>query len=619
MRLVCCILLFLCFGPVVAQSDPPDYPTLTALEQTVVPLSDPAALAQRFRGVEVIPTPLAHVSARQVGERQVFWANNTAASMEFQVMATLRVVGDHIYLWVQDGEPILDEELQRLADAFDTLIYPAVRGLWGSEAIPGIDGDARIYGLFARNLGTGTLAYFSGRNTYPPQVFPTSNGHEMFFFNVDATGTTMLDTLDMESTIAHEFQHMIRSNVQENEAVWLNEGFSTFTQLHLYDDLSYISQFQSRPQTQLNTWGDTDTIPHYGAAKLFITYFYDRFGLEALQQLSADPGTGLDAFDTVLRERGAAEVDSFFADWVLANLLLDPTLTAGGYGYTSFAATRVPAPSPRVTISEYPYQHAGYSNQYATDYLKLTGLEGKPSLQIDYEALPDAQLVPVGAASGTWMWYSNRGDQSHTMLTRAFDLSGVQQATLQYRIWYQTEPFYDYGYVTLSADGGQTWTVLEAPRSMLDDPLNSAYGPGYTGDSGGWLDEQISLDAYAGHSILLRFEMITDEAKNQPGVTLDDVRIPEIGYATDFENEDDGWIAEGWVRTDNRLPQRTWVQAVQYTDAAVTINRWLVEAGERLIETLPLDPAVKQVVLVVSPFAPVTTVATAYQLHVSTP
>ncbi|MBL8119012.1 MAG: immune inhibitor A, partial [Anaerolineae bacterium] len=145
------------------------------------------------------------------------------------------------------------------------------------------------------------------------------------------------------------------------------------------------------------------------------------------------------------------------------------------------------------------------------------------------------------------------------------------------------------------------------------------YGPGYTGDSGGWLDEQISLDAYAGRSILLRFEMITDEAKNQPGVTLDDVRIPEIGYATDFENEDDGWIAEGWVRTDNRLPQRTWVQAVQYTDAAVTINRWLVEAGERLIETLPLDPAVKQVVLVVSPFAPVTTVATAYQLHVSTP
>jgi len=64
---------------------------------------------------------------------------------------------------------------------------------------------------------------------------------------------------------------------------------------------------------------------------------------------------------------------------------------------------------------------------------------------------------------------------------------------------------------------------------------------------------------YAGQSILVRFQMITDDAINQPGIAIDDVRIPEIGYVSDFELDDGGWEAEGWIRMDNVLPQQAWV------------------------------------------------------------
>jgi aryl-alcohol dehydrogenase-like predicted oxidoreductase len=58
-----------------------------------------------------------------------------------------------------------------------------------------------------------------------------------------------------------------------------------------------------------------DTAPHYGAADLFVAYFYERFGAEALRKLSDEPERGLVAFDHVLKAMGQAGVDDFFADW----------------------------------------------------------------------------------------------------------------------------------------------------------------------------------------------------------------------------------------------------------------------------------------------------------------
>lgn len=65
-----------------------------------------------------------------------------------------------------------------------------MRNLWGSEAQPGIDGDLRVHGSFAYQLGGSTAAYVSSDDSYPEAAVEGSNEREMFFFNLDALGTS---------------------------------------------------------------------------------------------------------------------------------------------------------------------------------------------------------------------------------------------------------------------------------------------------------------------------------------------------------------------------------------------------------------------------------------------
>ncbi|MBZ0283769.1 MAG: immune inhibitor A [Anaerolineae bacterium] len=615
-RFILLTVFMLIVAPARAQQPTaPDavYPTVIALQETVVPAADPLELAERFRNIETVLPPPESVSPRKVGEQQAFWIIDSAADREFQINATLRVVGEHIYMWVEDGAPVSDADLRSLTDAFDNRIYDDVRELWGTEASPGIDGDPRLYGLFAYNLGAGTLAYFANRHTFPAAVYPTSNQHEMFFFNLDTAGTNNLDTPLMESTIAHEFQHMIRANIQQNEDIWLNEGFSTFTEMYLYNSAAFVIDYLSNPGTQLNAWTqDGNVLPHYGASSMFVAYFYERYGLDALRTVSENPGTGLNAFDVVLRDLGEPGVDELFADWVLANYLMNPEIEDGRYGYEAFNGFSISR--PLAVVAAYPHQADHTLNQYAADYYVAANLEGKTHLTIALSAPDIVGLLPTQPASGNWMWYSNRGDLSNMTLTRAFDLTSVTTATLNYKIWHDTEQVWDFGYVLISTDSGESWEFLRTPYMGESDPSGLVFGPGYNGVSGGWLDETIALDAYAGQNILLRFELLNDEAISQPGMAIDDVRIPEIGYSSDFEIDGGGWEAAGWIRTDNRLPQQVWVQAVQQIGNSVQVTRWLAPSAGKW--TLPLDPNVDQVLIAIAPFAPVTTVPLDYILKV---
>ena len=108
----------------------------------------------------------------------------------------------------------------------------------------------------------------------------------------------------------------------------------------------------------------------------------------------------------------------------------------------------------------------------------------------------------------------------------------------------------DLGEEAVSADDGATWTALETERTTTENPQGNAYAPGYTGSSGGWVDETVDLTPYAGQDVLIRFEYVTDAAVTQPGMFIDDIEIPEIGFADDAESGEGSWISEGWIRTN---------------------------------------------------------------------
>ncbi len=552
--------------------------TLQTLQQTIIPDSDRIDLARRLRGVTDIPTPpTSPLRVYQIGDQETFWADNADEAKNFQVTAALVYATPHVYMWFEQDAAPDPAAVKRSADEFERHIYPTVHQYFGLEPSPGIDGDVHLYILHAHGLGRSIAGYFGSSSGYLQKVVKTSNQHEMFFINLDTVANT-IGTSYYDGLLAHEFQHMVHNAVDPNEESWLNEGLSELSRLlNGYADTGFAPQFLSVPITQLDTWSlSGSNAPHYGAAYLFTAYFLQRFGDEAVKALVADPENGLPSFDDVLKKIGAKDpltgkpitVIDLYADWQMANLLNDKRVGDGRYVYTRFNER---LPKLRLSGALEPGAHDMTTNQWGTRYLELktTG-----TYKLTFAGQPTVQIVPTNAHSGRRMWWSNRADKSDTRLTHAFDLSGVSTATLNYWVWHAIEKDWDYGYLEVSTDGGQTWQPLPTANTLSTDPHDNAYGAGYSGNSGvqdfdndqpaQWVQEKVDLTAYAGKSIQVRFEYITDDAVALPGMLIDDVSIPEISYSTDAEADDGGWQAEGWVRSDNTLPQRYLIQAVMY-------------------------------------------------------
>jgi hypothetical protein len=239
------------------------------------------------------------------------------------------------------------------------------------------------------------------------------------------------------------------------------------------------------------------------------------------------------------------------------------------------------------------------------DYIYL---EGGTDLTLDFYGNTKARLLDTGPHSGDHLWYANRGDDSNMRLTHAFDLTGLSQATLRFWTWYDIEVDWDYGYVMASGDDGATWQILRGPSSTDTNPNGNSYGWGYTGHSGGgpsWIEEQIDLSAYAGQQVLVRFEYITDDALNSPGWAIDDIAIPELDYQDDVEGGDGGWLAEGFIRTNNFVPQGYLVQLISF-GPETTVQRLPLGEDQSARWSLVLADA-DHGVLLVSALAPVTT------------
>jgi hypothetical protein len=358
-----------------------------------------------------------------------------------------------------------------------------------------------------------------------------------------------------------------------------------------------------------------------------MVYFLERFGDEVLRQMVASKANGIAGFDRVLADQGlGVTFDDVFADWLIANYLDDPGLGDGRYGYRGLEIER---PAVDVTYNRYPAESAATVRQYGADYIDLQAGEG--DTVVHFTGSTTAKLVDNEAHSGSYQWWSNRGDESDTTLTRAFDLTGLEQATLQVWLWYDIEENYDYAYVEVSTDGGQTWDVLSGKYTTNYNPTGNSFGRAYTGRSGAeasaseapdakpeWVLEEVDLTPYADQQILLRFEYITDDAYNSPGFCLDDISIPELGYHYDAEEEDDdGWVALGFIRTDNTLPQRYLVQIIEL-GAETKLRRMElneVQRGQLVIEGFGGEVA--QAVLVVSALAPKTTEPASYQYSIT--
>lgn len=584
--------------------------TLLRLEEEIIPINDPIDLGERLGGKEDIPETLIDPDAPySVGDTQEFWVTNVDTNDNFRVNTTLRYLGDHVYIWIENGVTYDPADLTELGDTFDDEIYPTNREFFGSEWSPGVDGDPRIYIVYAGGLGQSLAGYYSSADELHPEAHQYSNAHEMFLINSD---NVYLWESYIYGTLAHEFQHMIHWYTDKNEETWLNEGFSMLAELiNGFDPGGFEYAYISNTDLQLTDWGTEvgNNGPHYGAAMLFTTYFLDRFGEEATQALVAHDMNGLESIDEVMRELGMSDPltgkiisgEDVFADWAVANFLGDPTVADGRYAYGIYPTAPLAAPTTTFATCSAGTQTFSVK-QFGVDYLEYA-CAGDHTLT--FEGSTITSILPTEAYSGDYFFWSNMGDHSNMSLERQFDLSEVSgEVEMTYQTWYDLETDYDYVFVSASTDG-ETWQILDSTSCTTDNPSGNSYGCGLNGQSNGWREEAVDLSEYAGEEVVVRFDYVTDAAVNGVGMMIDDIRVAAVDYFSDFEEDEGGWTADGFVRIENALPQTYRLSLITYGDE-ITVTPVELDEENRAVIDFSIGDDVESVVLVVSGTTPIT-------------
>ena len=612
-RALVILIALICHLPALSQDA--EYPTVEALANVAVPYFDYVDMVNRMSGPQAIHVPPENPPQYEVGDRERFtliWGEDIYyESVEME----LRALTDRVLIWAQHDVDYPRWRARQMAQRLESLVLDPMQRLFQFAEPPGIDGDPRLYVALMLDPDGASSGYFHSVSTLPKHLYAESNQREMLVVNLFRDDEwDFFDDLLID-IVAHEYLHILQHHSDRGEALWLNEGLASYAGYIASKSFFATSiahdfgdSFLEAPQTGLTQWQAVDErLPKYGAAFLFILYLAERFGDDILPALLKDEANGWSSVVKVLGEYTDVSADEVFADWVLANYFLD---FRRGYGYRALEADLSP-PAPSASYNSFPAEHEGFLSQYSTEYIMIDA-RGGDKLHLRLRQDRDARLIDEDNVEGDYFYYAVTSDDANSTLTRAFDLSDVKRASLELRVWHDLDRGNEYGFVTVSQDDGATWKNLPSIFTKSTDVYQDFYRAGYTGKTANWLPDTISLSAYAPGRILLRFEVNSSYGTDYGGMAIDDLRIRTIDYHDGFETPDDSWVADGWIRTDNRLPNKTWLQIMQDTGDRLHVSRQLMHGNGDL--TIDLLPGVNQVLVAVSPVVRHTSLKTKYRL-----
>jgi immune inhibitor A len=577
-------------------------------------------LGREYRGIQAVTAPPAAPKAYQIGDQETFWVGrNIFAGTYERVPFTLGCKNDVAYLWVENGvtwkghAAIRAADLQALADLFTSRIYPLGRRLLGRDPDTSPDNDPHLYLLFTRSEGLG--AYFDASDDLPPEVVYHSNLHKMIYVNAPSYSPAPGSVDFLSMALAHEFTHLIHfDGNQYGEAGWIGEGLANLgVELDGFRPTE-DNEFAAHPAIQLNRlmqYPPDLWRAHYGAAHLFLSYLYTRFGDDFIRDIVSTGTSGIPTIQRALdRNAAGLQFDAVFADWAAADLLANRSAEPR-YRVSDFLFENLSAFQVAKSLSGYPARAERTVSQYGSDYIEL--LPAGREVTFTFDGTQTVGAIPVQAHGGRFMWWGGR-NVGDARLTRSVDLQGVVRATLKFAAWYDLYENWDFAYASVSTDGGATWKTLQGVTTTDRNPSALNLGNGFTCKSGigcgkpgktaRWVEETMDLTPYAGKVIQLRFEQVSGDQSD--GLALDDIEIPEIGFHDDAETAAGGWQAEGFVRMDNLLPQHFVLQAVEFRSTPRVVAVPLDDQNHASYRTSGFGRDLQRVIMVVSGSTPVT-------------
>jgi immune inhibitor A len=586
------------------------------------PLRNLSDLRRRIKPVAPVP-PLPTAGPPRddpIGTEHDFrvWSPSAAPEgVHLTVRARLVAKTDHANWYVQDGLDLSSVALREGTDFFDQNSFPIVHQLLGWEIPLGIDNDPRVTILLGHlRLWNQAATEINFNDLWPRSIVPESNERKMIYANLD---NAQLGTTELGAELGSSLAWLAWETSQPGQDFWVKgsaSGLAYQSIIGTSDDAytaNEIGSFRLQPQTELNASRPelSDEVANSAARDLFARYVAGRFGgMSAFTSIFASSERGIAAFDRLFHSSTPPSTfDDVFADWVAANFLSNPTLAGGRFGYPSNLQVNpqvLPGPTLQASLPD-------RATQFGASYYRI-----QPTVPatLSFTGDPTVRLIGADSHSGGLEWWSNRGGEIDSRVTRTVDLRSVHAATLRFWAWYQTVKDFDYAYVEVSADGGATWQTISATDTTRGNPYGLNLGNGFTGTSGSalpqWKLETADLTPYAGREIRLRFEYVTYPAWTEDGFAIDGVEIPEIGFL-DSTTSDNGWTAEGFIRTDNTALQ-PWLVEVLSHDPAQPVRRMTI--GPDGTGSLPLE-AGQSVVIAVAGLSPDSTQTAQFQLRLA--
>ncbi len=624
----CCLLLSAC--QFISQRDTGEVPLIqqppTTQEQENLnrifladaPTADLADIARRYKNV----APADNLGRTwQQGDIDIFFYTEQQSETQQQAEARAVYASDKLIMWVETGVRISEQDVIDAAQTLENEIFPTTRALFGQEPFPGIDQNSAIHILHIGDLGGSTIGYFSGKDQYPQSVAANSNQREMFYLNLEFVDIGSDDYFDV---VSHEFLHMIQWNIDRNEQTWINEGLAELsTTINGYGGSDFLPSYLNNTDTSLTGFnyegGD------YAAAWLMMAWLKEKYGDEFVRQLVQEPENGVRGVNTLLETQDpSVNFAEIYADWMVAVYGVAHNLDlSNNYEFESVAPYFRRAQTIKPIQPRMEERIETTVGQYASDYWRIPADQ---PYSILITTTQQVSLFDRDPLEGQWYWTTVPADFSEMHLTRQINLSAVSSATLNFDTIFDIETGYDYGYVAVSADDGQTWETVSTTASVNTDPHNKNLGNGITGLSGDLDTPQTvslsaDLSAWSGpgsESLLLRFTYITDDAVQHEGWALDNFSIPEIGWQDGAENGQDGWTAAGFVRHTNRLPQTFVVSTIAINqDNTATVTEHQPDSSGTFQINLPVTAGLENTIIAIAGTTPVTRQAAGYHLFVS--
>ena len=484
---------------------------------------------------------------------------------------------DTTEIWIQDDRSWLDEDplgrdypeitadqVMTLLNEFDSNIYPKDTAYFGMPDFH--NGSASLLealgyfepGYYYSPEGKDVILVSNFRDEnyyfdYPYYVagFYSSTFEGYFDRNIisidsyqweERTGPDGDRPYLYEGVIAHEYQHLIHDDYFVSSALWMNEGCSMFAEVlcGYPTDWSSINSFLATPDNSLTEWGDQGDInilADYGQVYLWSSYLVDNYGSDILKNYIAAAIPGVAGLELLFADL-FTNFEAVFHEWTMANLM--------GTGYTKIDFDDKEADDIRVyevkdkwptnifgtdfgnTITVLDYD-TGISRvgSYGTDYVLLSKLFWQYPSMLTFDG-EDTAWTPHWDKDGS-AWYSSSSDPLST-LDLYLNVDITDSSVLSFDTMLDIEPFWDFGFVQISTDGGMTWNSLANDFTTDEDP-NETYPdivdnfPGLTGRSDGWFSMSFDLAGYASGEAIIRFRYMTDWGTQLDGWWVDNVAI----------------------------------------------------------------------------------------------